>query len=324
MRKIHELFKEQKIEHQNNAFLVPDYRFYGCEEGRRVRVNILAMGDVGGTLALAMKLTGKDIVSEIGICDIDQAALQRWEHELNQIVMPEEPDAFPPVRIIDGKDTFDCDVFVFCASRGVPDLSQNDLDVRMVQLEKNRELVSAYAGQAAKAGFTGEFFVVSDPVDPLCKTAVENGIDPCSVQGFGLGVMYGRARYYAQQNEKMKRFLTEGRVFGPHGEDLVVADSITDYNEECSLELTGLTTSANLRVRELGFKPYIAPAVSSGAISILENLRGHWHYSSVWFGNAFLGARNRRSTKGLLVEDLPLDDKLFDRIERAYRNLEKL
>ena len=282
------------------------------------------MGDVGGTLALAMKLTGRDRVSEIGICDIAPAALARWEQELNQIVMPEDPNAFPPVKIVEEKDTFDCDVFVFCASRGVPDLTQNHVDVRMVQLEKNRELVSAYARKALEDGFTGEFFVVSDPVDPLCRTAVERGIDPWRVQGFGLGVMYGRARYYAGQDEKFKRFLDCGRVFGPHGEDLVVADSITDYDDEVSLELTRLTTSANLRVRELGFKPYIAPAVSSGALSILENLRGGWHYSSLWFGGAFLGARNRRTEGGLLVEDLPLDDALFDRIAKAYRALEKI
>ncbi len=332
-----------------NTFLIPGYRDH---RGKKLRINILAMGDVGGTLALAMKLTGGDVVSGIGICDISETALSRWEQELNQISLPGDPHALPRVIPTETRDLFDCDVFVFCASRGVPDLSQKDVDVRMAQLEKNMELVSGYAAQAAGSGYEGEFFVVSDPVDPLCAGAVRGGIPARRVQGFGLGVMNGRAAYFARQAEKaaasdagqtgeprravslaMASYLTEGRVFGPHGEDLVVANSVMDYNEEASLRLTRLTTSANLRIRELGFKPYIAPAVTSGALSILENLRGRWQYSSAWFGGdgdgrsaagAFLGMRNRRAEGGLLVEDLPLDERLYGRIEKAYRNLERI
>ena len=36
-----------------------------------------------------------------------------------------------------------------------------------------------------------------------------------------------------------------------------------------SRELTDLVTTANLRIRELGFKPYVAPAISSGAMQLL-------------------------------------------------------
>lgn len=336
MRKLHELYTATDVScaagPQEQGFLIPGFRDHS---GGSLRVNILAMGDVGGTLALAMRLTGADIVARIGICDISDAMLQRWEQELNQIALPCGPDVFPPVVKVEPSDIFDCDVFVFCASRGVPDASQTDVDVRMIQLEKNMELVRAYAQQAAADGFDGEFFVVSDPVDPLCKGAVSAGLSPRRVQGFGLGVMNGRAAYYARQaaaadasaderSRAMAAYLTEGRVFGPHGEDLVVANSIMNYDDEASLRLTQLTTSANLKIRELGFKPYIAPAVTSGALSILENLRGHWQYSSAWFGGAFLGMRNRRTKDGLLVEDPPLDDRLFARIEVAYRNLERI
>ena len=298
----------------------------GASTEQRLRVNILAMGDVGGTLALAMRITGADIVSRIGICDISETVVARWEQELNQIALPSDPAAFPQVQPVPAEDLFDCDVFVFCASLGVPDLSQKDVDVRMVQLEKNRKLIREYASRAVQEGFGGEFFVVSDPVDPLCREAVSSGIPAERVQGFGLGVMNGRAVYYARQTQTaaMAKYLTEGRVYGPHGEDLVVANSIIDYDEEASLELTRLTVEANLRIRELGFKPYIAPAVTSGALSILENLRGHWQYSSAWFGAAFLGMRNRRCSDGLLIEDPLLDERLFARIERAYENLKAL
>ena len=54
--------------------------------------------------------------------------------------------------------------------------------------------------------------------------------------------------------------LKDGRTFGPHGEGLWAANSISDYDEELSRELTELTKTANLRMRELGFKPYAAPA----------------------------------------------------------------
>lgn len=347
---------------REHTFLIPGFRDW---RGKMLRINILAMGDVGGTLALAMKLTGSDIVSEIGICDISETVLARWEQELNQIALPRDLDAFSLVRPVPAERLFDCDVFVFCASRGVPDVSQTDVDVRMVQLEKNMELVRSYAETAVKAEFDGEFFIVSDPVDPLCYGAMSVGIRPERIQGFGLGVMNGRAAYFARQAmehaavaedpqqedqdrkkelyRKMAKYLTEGRVFGPHGEDLVVANSIFDYDEEASLELTRRTVEANLRIRELGYKPYIAPAVTSGALSILENLRGNWHYSSAWFGGsigpdcaayegasgpavqgAFLGMRNRRCEEGLLIEDLPLDERLFARIERACRNLEQI
>jgi len=116
-----------------------------------------------------------------------------------------------------------------------------------------------------------------------------------------------------------------------------IADSIENYNDALSRELTRLTVEANLEVRELGFKPYLAPAISSGAMSVLRTLRGQWHYSSVYLGEpvqndeggsgracgAFLGVRNRIAPDGhtLEYEDLPLPEELFLRIETAYENL---
>ena len=320
MRRLSELFQGETIK-KDNAFVVPGYCL---RSGRTSRVNILAMGDVGGTLALALRLMGGDVVSEIGICDINERNVSRWEQELNQISMPDDPDAFPPVRPVAPDELFQCDVFVFCASMGVPDLSQKDVDVRMVQLEKNRSLITDYAAAAVQAGFDGEFFVVSDPVDPLCKAALQSGCSASRIQGFGLGVMNGRAAYHARRDPAFASYLTSGRVFGPHGSDLVVANDIHHYDDAKSKALTQLTVDANIRIRETGFKPYIAPAVTSGAIAILENLRGRWQYSSAWFGGAFLGMRNRRTEDGLEIEDPALDDRLFARIERAYQNLEKL
>lgn len=135
---------------------------------------------------------------------------------------------------------------------------------------------------AREKNFKGLFCAVPDPVDPLAKTAfLESnkneageydwmGLLPEQIQGFGLGVMNARAAYYAKRDPRFKQFLTEGRSFGPHGQDLVIADSIENYNDELSKELTNLTVTANLHMRAIGYKPFVAPAFSSGAISILD------------------------------------------------------
>ena len=122
----------------------------------------------------------------------------------------------------------------------------------------------------------------------------------------------------------MKQFLAEGRTFGPHGQDLVVADSIEHYNDELSKELTNLTVTANLHMRSIGYKPFVAPAFSSGAISILMALRGDWHCGSVFLGGVYMGVKNRYTENGLEAEILPLPDALYDRIVFAEENLKKI
>ena len=50
----------------------------------KVRVNLLALGDVGSTLLLGLRLMGGDVISSMGICDVRENAALRWEFELNQ------------------------------------------------------------------------------------------------------------------------------------------------------------------------------------------------------------------------------------------------
>lgn len=314
MRYLRELWEDNReIKETEQGFVVMETR----KAKPKYRINILALGDVGSTLLMALRVLGGDIISSIGIRDMSEEVMERYIHEINQISMPCDYDRFPAVKKAD--DLFDCDVFLFCASRGVPPLNQKVEDVRMAQLEANKSLVEIYAREAVEKNFKGDFFVVSDPVDPLCKAALECGLPQGQIHGFGLGVMNARAAFYDR-----KTYPREGRVYGPHGEDLVVANSIISYDHDASLELTKKTVEANLRVREMGFKPYIAPAFSSGAISVLELLRGNWHYSSLYFGGAFLGVKNRRTGEGDEVEDQPLDPRLFRRIEHAYHHLKEI
>lgn len=299
-------------------------------------VHILAMGDVGGTLLIGMSLLGGDCVREIGIYDFNENLCNRWEHEINQIAYPWQYDRMPAVKILQKEELFLCDVFVFCASKSIPPVGAEVQDVRMAQLEANSAIISQYGKMARKAGFQGLFAVVSDPVDPLCQRvwAASNcdvdgvwdgkGLRPEQVQGYGLGVMNSRAAYYAKQDARFQQFLTEGRAYGPHGQRLVIADSVTDYHHELSMELTKKTVEANLEVRALGYKPYIAPAISSAAISILLTIRGEWHYSSNYLGGIFMGAKNRSTAYGVELEHLPLPDALLQRLQDVVDELNAL
>lgn len=298
------------------------------------RLNILAIGDVGSTLLTGLKLLGGDVLSSIGICDVSEQITARWEFEMGQINLPWDYNAFPDVEVVPVEKLFDCDVFVFVASKGIPPVGSKVKDVRMAQFETNAAIVRQYAKMARAANFQGLWCAVSDPVDPLAKTAYlesnkdENGVfdgkglRPEQVQGFGLGVMNARAAYYAKRDEKLSSFLTEGRSYGPHGTGLWIANSIDHYDEALSQELTHLTVTANLKMREIGFKPYVAPALSSGALSILLTLRGAWHCGSVFLDGIFMGVKNRYTPAGVETELLPhIPDQLFGHIQEAAEEL---
>jgi len=301
------------------------------------RVHILAIGDVGSTLLTGLKLLGGDVISTIGICDLSDQITARWEFEMGQINLPWDYNAFPDVEVVKPENLFDCDVFVFVASKGIPPVGSQVKDVRMAQFENNAAIVKTYARMARKANFQGLWCAVSDPVDPLAKTAYlesnkdedgnwdGRGLRPEQVQGYGLGVMNARAAYFAKKDEKLSSFLTEGRSFGPHGTGLFIANSIDNYNEDISQELTHKTVTANLVMREIGFKPYVAPALSSGALSILLTLRGEWHCGSVFLDGIFMGCKNRYTPAGVETELLPhIPDPLFAHIQEAADHLKTI
>ena len=301
------------------------------------RVNILAIGDVGSTLLTGLKLLGGDTISSIGICDLSDQITARWEFEMGQINLPWNYDLFPDVEVVSPENLFDCDMFVFVASKGIPPVGSQVKDVRMAQFEANAGIVKHYARMAREKGFRGLWCAVSDPVDPLAKTAYlesnkdENGVfdgkglRPEQVQGFGLGVMNARAAYFAKRDPKLASFLSEGRSFGPHGTGLFIANSIDNYDEELSQELTHLTVTANLKMREIGFKPYVAPALSSGALSLLLTLRGEWHCGSVFLDGVYMGVKNRYTPAGVETELLPhIPDPLFTHIQEAAEHLKSI
>lgn len=319
MRRLSDIFEEKDLINIDNEI----FTLEGSKIPSRVNLNIIALGDVGGTVAIALKLLGGDVLNSLGLYDVNENASKRYEMELNQISSID----YPIAKVIGEEDIFNCDIFVFCASLAVPKIGHELADVRMVQFEKNKKLVESYVTKAIEKNFKGKFFIVSDPVDPLCKVALLSGIKRENLRGFGLGVMNARAIYFSKKSndKKINIYPLEGRAFGPHGEGLVIANSINSYDNEASVLLTRDTINSNLVTRGLGFKPYIAPAISSGALSILNVIRGEYSYSSIYFGKekegAFFGCRNKEISGVTQVENLKLPNKLFERIEKSYINL---
>lgn len=296
------------------------------------RVNLVGLGDVGGTVLTGLKLLGKEI-DEIAVYDPNQALCARYEMELNQVLSAEEAP-LPRVTLCREEELFRCDLLAFTASRGVPGLDSGVQDVRMAQLEANRAMIASYARRARAEGFRGIFCQISDPVDLLARSVfLESnrdeggsydfaGLLPEQVQGFGLGVMAARAAYFA---EKEGIPFAQGRVYGPHGQGLVVANHRgTGYDEGLSQRLTELTRGANLQVRALGFKPYIAPGLSSAAVSLVRLLRGQEHYGAVPLAGAYFGCVSRFTPLGLALRREELCGPLLARLTETHDMLRKL
>ena len=78
-------------------------------------------------------------------------------------------------------------------------------------------------------------------------------------------------------------------------------------------------------MREIGFKPYVAPALSSGALSLLLTLRGEWHCGSVFLDGVYMGVKNRYTPAGIETELLPhIPDSLFAHIRDAAEHLKEI
>jgi len=297
------------------------------------KVNIVGLGDVGGVLLAGLRFLGGNCIESIGIYDKNINSIKRWELEANQIFYPFTAQKFPEVSPIREGDIFNCDMLVFCATVGVPSLGGEQEDVRMKQFEGNFKIISDYARKAREKSFKGIFAVISDPVDLLCKavfltsnksTSGEfdfKGLAADQIRGYGLGVMHARAVYYAKQNTETAEYSREGRAFGPHGQGLVIANSLKKYDENLSEMLTAQTVKANLEVREIGFKPYVAPALSSGSYPLIATMSGKWHYSATFMGGVFLGAKNKLLKSGIEIERLDLPVILVEKIKRSYQEL---
>ena len=291
-----------------------------------LRATLVGLGDVGGTLLTALKLLG-DALDEIGIYDPYDPLIDRYCLELGQVLGRPRP------RIVRRapEALFDCDIFLFAATAGVPPIGA-DGDVRLAQFAANRELLKTYTAQARAVGFSGLFCQISDPVDLLCRCVYlqsnrdeageydGRGLLPEQIVGFGLGVMAARAQFYAPQ---LGLDPARVEVFGPHGAGLVVANDLAHYDDAASVALTERTVTANHAVRALGFKPYLAPALSSACLSLLELLDGRPFYGAISRDGVWFGCRAVWGEAGPTALQRALPPALAARIDRAILELKE-
>lgn len=298
-------------------------------EPTKWRINVVGLGDIGSTLLTGLKLLGVNNIDSLGLYDKEPNLIERYNYELGQILSPDMREHSIDIISLKKEDIFDCDMFVFCVSV----VGKETVDVHLAEFEGNAKIMGYYATLARTNKFKGIFAIVSNPVDLLCKKAfIESnkdsdgnkdfyGLAPEQIRGYGLGVMHARACYYASKQEATKHYINEGRAFGPHGEGLVIADSITNYNELLSDALTYSTKTANLKVQSTGYKPYIAPALSSGTLSILATINSKWHYSATFIGGNFMGCKNRLLPSGTELETLDLNEALLGKLNSTYKLL---
>lgn len=278
----------------------------GLEKKENYTIGVIGGGDVGRNLLLGLRLLGGDILTKICFYERSEAQAKRILHELG-IIRTVSRD-FPPLSF--QEDLSKSDVIAFTASAGVPPLGEEKIgDVRLLQMGANARILKEWVQRLESSGFTGVYLIVSDPVDFLCRYAsAELGIAPERIVGFGQGVMYARAAQYGGE---------QVHIYGPHGSGLWVANDPSNYDRELSLALTKKTREENILVRGLGFKPFIAPAFCSGALSILDFLRGKTHYACHAYRGIHWGELYHPAQSGWRIDRIH-DEVLFEDVKATF------
>ena len=203
----------------------------------------------------------------------------------------------------------------------------------MAQYQLNRELAALYARKAREARYRGAVLRGQRPGGPPVPGGADgeqprsrrrDGLSgPADLPGPGLrpGGHERPGGLLRPAGPRFASFLTDGRTFGPHGEDLVVANSIDRYDDGLSRLLTERTVHANLQMREMGFKPLCGPgpvlrsaesaAVSAGPVALLVHIPGRRVHGGPEPGNGGGHGAGR----------LPLPRQLQDRLQTTMDRL---
>ena len=104
----------------------------------------------------------------------------------------------------------------------------------------------------------------------------------------------------------------------------MIANSLSHYDDGLSRELTELVATANLRIRELGFKPLCGSchflrrhaAAADAPPELALQLGGS---GGIWFG-----VRNRLTAAGLEIETASLPTPLFERLRETQTLLREI
>jgi len=264
-------------------------------------VGISGLGRVGGLAASA--LAAMDAVrTRIGTLLVHDSAgenLERMRQELAAVASWRDAIALPAVEAATLPEMLRrCDAFVFAAASAVPPLGAEG-DVRLPQFGPNRQALQGALEAAAAADYTGLFFVISDPVELLAQCAFHDsnargpGLAPERVAGLALGINWGRALAQARAMGFGERVARKGVPYGPHSTDVLVFDDPAGPDPELCRAMTEAARSGNYRIRDLGYIPFIGPALSSIALTLPELLQGREVLGSTFVDGIYFGAPAR-------------------------------
>jgi hypothetical protein len=121
-------------------------------------------------------------------------------------------------------------------------------------------------------------------------TFLGRGLAPERIAGLALGVMWGRALAQAQAAGAGARVARAGVPYGPHSTEVLVFDDPAGPDYELSRAMTQAARTGNTRVRELGYIPFIGPALSSIVLTLPQLLAGREVLASGWVDGVYFGA----------------------------------
>jgi len=266
-------------------------------------VGISGLGRVGGLAASALAATdaSRTRIGTLLVHDSDPGNLERMRQELATVASWRGAVPLPRVAAADLPELFRrCDAFLFAAAPAVPPLGAPG-DVRLAQFGPNRAALRDALAAAVAADFTGLFLVISDPVELLAQASFHDsnapdgrfsgqGLAPERVAGLALGVMWGRALARAREAGQGARVARTGVPYGPHSTDVLVFDDPAGPDPGLSRAMTEAARTGNYRVRELGFIPFIGPALSSVALALPDLLAGREVLASSFVDGIYFGA----------------------------------
>jgi len=278
-------------------------------EPRRTRelvVGISGLGRVGGLIAsgLAAADASRTRIGTLLLHDCDGDNLERMTQELASVASWRQHAPLPRVAAASLPEMMGrCDAFLFAAASAVPPLGTPG-DVRLPQFEPNRAALQAALGAAGAAEYAGLFFMVSDPVEPLAQAAFHDsntldgrftglGLAPERVSGLALGIMWGRALAQAEALGAGARVARRGAAYGPHSLEVLAFDDPADPDAELSQAMTLAARSGNYRIRELGYIPFIGPALASVVLTLPNLLAGREVLASCFLDGVYFGAPAR-------------------------------
>ena len=270
---------------------------------RAFTVGISGLGRVGGLAAsaLAAASAAETGIGTLLLHDCDGDNLERMARELATVASWKGGVPLPEVKAATLPDMMRrCDAFLFAAASAVPPLGAEG-DVRLPQFEPNRAALKGALDAAAGAAYTGLFLMVSDPVELLAQTAFHDsnapagaflgtGLAPERVAGLALGVMWGRALAQARAAGQGERVARRGVPYGPHSQEVLVFDDPEAPDPELSRVMTEAARSGNYRIRDLGFLPFIGPALSSIVLTLPDLLAGREVLASSYVDGVYFGA----------------------------------